>query len=32
MPGKGKDVKKVWTALLGSGSSTGGKGPEAGLI
>ena len=31
-PGKGKDVKKVWVALLGPGSSTGGKGPEARLI
>ena len=31
-PGKGKDVKKVRTALMGPGSSSGGKGPEAGLI
>ncbi|QCD83328.1 hypothetical protein DEO72_LG2g3672 [Vigna unguiculata] len=31
-PGKGKDVKKIRVALLGSGSSTSGKGPEAGLI
>jgi len=31
-PGKGKDVKKVWVALLGVGSSSGTKGPEAGLI
>jgi len=31
-PGKGKDVKKVRAALLGSGSSSGAKGPEAGLI
>jgi len=31
-PGKGKDVKKVWAALIGPGSSSGGKGPEAGLI
>jgi len=30
--GKGKDVKKVSTALLGQGSSSGAKGPEAGLI
>jgi len=31
-PSKGKDVKKVQTALLGPGSSSGGKGLEAGLI
>jgi len=31
-PGKGKDVKKVWAVLMGTGSSSGGKGPEAGLI
>ena len=31
-PGKGKDVKKVRAALLGSGSSSGEKGPEARLI
>jgi len=31
-PSKGKDVEKVWAALLGLGSSTGGKGPEVGLI
>ncbi|QCE10256.1 hypothetical protein DEO72_LG10g1484 [Vigna unguiculata] len=31
-PYKGKDVKKVWAALMGLGSSNGGKGPEAGLI
>ena len=31
-PGKGKDVKKVHAALLGSGSFASGKGPEAGLI
>jgi len=31
-PGKGKDVKKMRAALLGSGSSSGAKGPEAGLI
>ncbi|QCD78931.1 hypothetical protein DEO72_LG1g2567 [Vigna unguiculata] len=31
-PGKGKDVKKVRAALLGSGSSSGAKGPEADLI
>jgi len=31
-PGKGKDVKKIRVALLGSGSSTSGKGPEARLI
>ncbi|QCD87382.1 hypothetical protein DEO72_LG3g1916 [Vigna unguiculata] len=30
--GRGKDVKKVRVALLGSGSSSGMKGPEAGLI
>ncbi|QCD82413.1 hypothetical protein DEO72_LG2g2752 [Vigna unguiculata] len=30
--GKGKDVKKVWVALMGPGSSSRGKGPEAGLI
>jgi len=30
--GKGKDVKKVRAALLGQGSSSGAKGPEAGLI
>jgi len=29
---KGKDVKKVRAALLGQGSSSGAKGPEAGLI
>ncbi|XP_027905181.1 uncharacterized protein LOC114164639 [Vigna unguiculata] len=31
-PGRGKDVKKVWAALLGVGSSNGTKGPEVGLI
>ena len=31
-PDKGKDMKKVWVALLGPRSSGGGKGPEAGLI
>ncbi|QCD86850.1 hypothetical protein DEO72_LG3g1378 [Vigna unguiculata] len=31
-PGKGKDVKKVRAALLGLGSSSWTKGPEAGLI
>jgi len=31
-PGKGKDVEKVRVALLGQGSSSGAKGPEAGLI
>ncbi|QCE03304.1 hypothetical protein DEO72_LG8g1328 [Vigna unguiculata] len=31
-PGKGKDVKKVRAALMGPGSSSGGKGPKAGLI
>jgi len=31
-PGKGKDVKKVRAALLGQGSSSGAKGPKAGLI
>jgi len=31
-PSKGKDVKKVRVALLGQGSSSGAKGPEAGLI
>ena len=31
-PYKGKDVKKVQATLLGSGSSTGGKGPKARLI
>jgi len=31
-PGKGKDVKKVRAVLMGPGSSSGGKGPEAGLI
>jgi len=37
-PGKGKDVKKVRAALLGTGSASGArstsgeKGPEAGLI
>ncbi|QCD93231.1 hypothetical protein DEO72_LG5g1303 [Vigna unguiculata] len=31
-PDKGKDVKKVRTALLGQGSLSGAKGPEAGLI
>jgi len=31
-PGKGKDMKKVRAALLGQGSSSGAKGPEAGLI
>jgi len=31
-PGKGKDVKKVKAALLGSGSSASGKGLKAGLI
>ena len=31
-PGKGKDVKKVRAALLGTGSTSGEKGPEAGLI
>jgi len=31
-PDKGKDVKKVWAALMGLGSSSGVKGPEAGLI
>jgi len=30
--GKGKDVKKVRATLMGLGSSSGGKGPEAGLI
>ncbi|QCE11262.1 hypothetical protein DEO72_LG10g2495 [Vigna unguiculata] len=31
-PGKGKDVKKLRAVLMGSGSSSGGKGPEVGLI
>jgi len=31
-PDRGKDVKKVRVALLGQGSSSGAKGPEAGLI
>jgi len=31
-PGRGKDVKKVRAALLGLRSSSGTKGPEAGLI
>ena len=31
-PGKGKDVKKVRAVLMGSGSLSGVKGPEAGLI
>jgi len=31
-PGKGKDVKKVRAALLGTGLNSGEKGPEAGLI
>jgi len=31
-PSKGKDVKKVRAALLGQGSPSGAKGPEAGLI
>ena len=31
-PGKGKDVKKVRATLLGQGSSSGAKGPEADLI
>ncbi|QCD86536.1 hypothetical protein DEO72_LG3g1059 [Vigna unguiculata] len=31
-PDKGKDLKKVKVALLRSGSSSGGKGPESGLI
>jgi len=31
-PGRGKDVKKVRATLLGSGSSSGTKGLEAGLI
>jgi len=31
-PGRGKDVKKVRVALLGQGSFSGAKGPEAGLI
>jgi len=31
-PSKGKDVKKVRVALMGLGSSSGGKGPKAGLI
>jgi len=31
-PGRAKDVKKVRAALLGPGSSSGIKGPEAGLI
>ncbi|QCE14777.1 hypothetical protein DEO72_LG11g1783 [Vigna unguiculata] len=31
-PGKGKDVKKVRATLLGTGSASGEKGPEAGLI
>jgi len=31
-PSKGKDVKKVRATLLGSGSSSGGKGPEVGSI
>ena len=31
-PGKGKDVEKVRAALLGQGSSSGAKGPKAGLI
>ena len=31
-PGRGKDVKKVRAALLGSGSSSGAKGPKARLI
>jgi len=31
-PGKGEDVKKVRASLLGQGSLSGAKGPEAGLI
>ncbi|QCD78692.1 hypothetical protein DEO72_LG1g2328 [Vigna unguiculata] len=31
-PGRRKDVKKVWAALLGTRSSSGTTGPEAGLI
>jgi len=31
-PGKGKDVKKMKVTLLGQGSSSGAKGPKAGLI
>jgi len=31
-PGKGKDVKKVRAAVMGAGSASGVKGPEAGLI
>jgi len=31
-PEKGKDVKKVRATLLGTGSTSGEKGPEAGLI
>jgi len=31
-PGKGKDMKKVRAALLGTGSASGEKGPEAVLI
>jgi len=31
-PGKGKDVKKVRAVLMGAGSESGVKGPEAGLI
>ena len=30
--GKGKDVKRVRTAVMGAGSASGVKGPEAGLI
>ena len=30
--GKGKDVKKVRAAVMGAGSASGVKGPEAGLI
>jgi len=31
-PGKGKDVKKVRVVVMGTGSASGVKGPEAGLI
>ena len=31
-PGKGKNVKKVRAAVMGAGSTSGVKGPEAGLI
>ena len=31
-PGKGKDVKKVRAVVMGAGSESGVKGPEAGLI